>query len=114
MARDVEFYGVIRDNITLVIGQYADALESRNDELDAKIVELEKQMLQMVRENPDFNDGAFLERYRALGGEIQRLKQEKVMKAPSPPLPCLTGSSKRSKAWNTARWRPTQCWSGSS
>ncbi len=93
VARDAEFCGVMRDNITLVIGQYADALESGNDELDAKIVELEKQMLQMVRENPDFNDGAFLERYRALGGEIQRLKQEKVIKAAPSPTPFLSNGS---------------------
>ena len=92
VTRDAEFCGVMRDNITLVIGQYADALESGNDELDAKIVELEKQMLQMVRESPDFNDGAFLERYWALGGEIQRLKQEKVMEAPSP-APFLSNGS---------------------
>lgn len=42
-------------------------------------------MLRMVRENPDFNNKAFLERYRALGGEIQRLKQEKIMKIPALP-----------------------------
>ena len=88
MARDAEFYGIMRDNITLVIGQYADSLDSGNNELDSKIAGLEIQMLQMVRENPDFNDEAFLERYRTLGGEIQRLKQEKVMgNMPSPALP---------------------------
>ena len=88
VARDAEFYGIMRDNITLVIGQYADSLDSGNNELDSKIAGLEIQMLQMVRENPDFNDEAFLERYRTLGGEIQRLKQEKVMgNAPSPALP---------------------------
>ena len=47
-------------------------------------------MLRMVRENPDFNDKAFLERYRAIGGEIQRLKQEKVMKAVPAPTPALS------------------------
>ncbi len=71
----------MRDNITLVIGQYADTLDGGEDALDIKIVELEGQILQMVRESPDFNDRVFLERYRALGEEIQRLKQEKVMKA---------------------------------
>ena len=87
-ARDSEFGGTLQNNITLVIGQYADSLDSGNNELDSKIAGLEMQMLQMVRENPDFNDGAFLERYRTLGGEIQRLKQEKVMgNMPSPALP---------------------------
>lgn len=42
-------------------------------------------MLQMVRETPDFNDEAFLKRYRTLDTEIQRLKQEKIMNAPSSP-----------------------------
>ena len=87
-ARDSEFGGTLQNNITLVIGQYADSLDSGNNELDSKIAGLEIQMLRMVRENPDFNDEAFLERYRTLGGEIQRLKQEKVMgNAPSPALP---------------------------
>ena len=85
VARDAEFGGIMRDNIILVIGQYADSMDSGNDGLDSRIAELEKQMLQMVRENPDFNDEAFLERYRALGGEIQRLKQEKIMKISSAP-----------------------------
>ena len=84
-ARDAEFGGIMRDNIILVIGQYADTLDSGNDGLDSRIAELEGQMLRMVRENPDFNDEAFLERYRALGGEIQRLKQEKIMKIPATP-----------------------------
>ena len=88
VARDAEFGGILQNNITLVIGQYADSLDSGNNELDSKIAGLEIQMLQMVRENPDFNDEAFLERYRTLGGEIQRLKQEKVMgNMPSPALP---------------------------
>ncbi len=88
VARDAEFGGILQHNITLVIGQYADSLDSGNNELDSKIAGLEIQMLQMVRENPDFNDEAFLERYRTLGGEIQRLKQEKVMgNMPSPALP---------------------------
>ena len=81
----MEFGGIMRDNIILVIGQYADTLDSGNDGLDSRIAELEGQMLRMVRENPDFNDEAFLERYRALGGEIQRLKQEKIMKIPATP-----------------------------
>ncbi len=88
VARDAEFGGILQHNITLVIGQYADSLDSGNNELDSKIAGLEMQMLRMVRENPDFNDKAFLERYRTLGGEIQRLKQEKVMgNAPSSALP---------------------------
>lgn len=88
VARDAAFYGIMRDNITLVIGQYANSIDIGNDALDIKIAELERQMLQMVRENPDFNDGAFLERYRALGGEIQKLKQEKILNiSPSPALP---------------------------
>ena len=74
----------MQNNIILVIGQYADSLDSGNNELDSRIAELEGQMLQMVRETPDFNDEAFLKRYRALGGEIQRLKQEKIMKIPAP------------------------------
>ncbi len=42
----------------------------------------------MVRENLDFHDEVFLKRYRAVGGEIQRLKEEKIMKIPpSPVLP---------------------------
>ena len=52
VARDAEFGSIMRDNIA----------------------ELEGQMLQMVRETPDFNDEAFLKRYRTLGTEIQRLK----------------------------------------
>ena len=89
-ARDAEFGGIMRDNIILVIGQHADTLDSGNDGLDSRIAELEGQMLRMVRENPDFNDKAFLERYRAIGGEIQRLKQEKVMKAVPAPTPALS------------------------
>ena len=85
VAMDVEFGGIMRDNIILVIGQYADSLDSGNNGLDSRIAELEGQMLRMVQESPDFNDGAFLERYRALGGEIQGLKQEKIMKIPSSP-----------------------------
>ncbi len=84
IARDAEFGSIMRDNIILVIGQYADSLDSGNNELDSRIAELEGQMLQMVRETPDFNDEAFLKRYRTLGGEIQRLKQEKIMKIPAP------------------------------
>ncbi len=84
-AGDEEFGGIMRDNIILVIGQYADSMDSGNDGLDSRIAELEGQMLRMVRENPDFNDEAFLKRYRTLGGEIQRLKQEKIMKIPSAP-----------------------------
>ena len=74
VARDAEFGSIMRDNIILVIGQYADSLDSGNNELDSRIAELEGQMLQMVRETPDFNDEAFLKRYRTLGTEIQRLK----------------------------------------
>ncbi len=85
IARDAEFGSIMRDNIILVIGQYADSLDSGNNELDSRIAELEGQMLQMVRETPDFNDEAFLKRYRTLGTEIQRLKQEKIMNAPSSP-----------------------------
>ncbi len=84
IARDAEFGSIMQNNIILVIGQYADSLDSGNNELDSRIAELEGQMLQMVRETPDFNDEAFLKRYRALGGEIQRLKQEKIMKIPAP------------------------------
>ena len=88
VARDSEFGSAMQNNITLVIGMYADSIESGNSELDKRIAELEMQMLQMVRENPDFNDEVFLERYRAVGGEIQRLKEEKIMKIlPSPVLP---------------------------
>ena len=85
IARDAEFGSIMRDNIILVIGQYADSLDSGNNELDSRIAELEGQMLQMVRETPDFNDEAFLKRYRTLDTEIQRLKQEKIMNAPSSP-----------------------------
>ncbi len=84
IARDAEFGSIMQNNIILVIGQYADSLDSGNNGLDSRIAELEGQMLQMVRETPDFNDEAFLKRYRALGGEIQRLKQEKIMKIPAP------------------------------
>lgn len=88
VARDSEFGSAMQNNITLVIGMYADSIESGNSELDKRIAELEIQMLQMVRENPDFNDEEFLKRYRAVGGEIQRLKEEKIMKIlPSPVLP---------------------------
>ena len=85
VARDAEFGSIMRDNIILVIGQYADSLDSGNNELDSRIAELEGQMLQMVRETPDFNDEAFLKRYRTLDTEIQRLKQEKIMNVPSAP-----------------------------
>lgn len=85
IARDAEFGSIMQNNIILVIGQYADSLDSGNNELDSRIAELEGQMLQMVRETPDFNDEAFLERYRTLGTEIQRLKQEKIMNFPSSP-----------------------------
>ena len=74
VARDAEFGSIMRDNIILVIGQYADSLDSGNNELDSRIAELEGQMLQMMRETPHFNDEAFLKRYRTLGTEIQRLK----------------------------------------
>ncbi len=85
IARDAEFGSIMQNNIILVIGQYADSLDSGNNELDSRIAELEGQMLQMVRETPDFNDEAFLKRYRTLGTEIQRLKQEKIMNVPSSP-----------------------------
>ena len=85
-ARDSEFGSAMQNNITLVIGMYADSIESGNSELDKRIAELEMQMLRMVRENPDFNDEEFLKRYRAVGGEIQRLKAEKIMKIPSSPV----------------------------
>ncbi len=88
VARDSEFGSAMQNNITLVIGMYADSIESGNSELDKRIAELEMQMLQMVRENLDFHDEVFLKRYRAVGGEIQRLKEEKIMKIlPSPVLP---------------------------
>jgi len=85
IARDAEFGSIMQNNIILVIGQYADSLDSGNNELDSRIAELEGQMLQMVRETPDFNDEAFLKRYRTLDTEIQRLKQEKIMNVPSAP-----------------------------
>lgn len=88
VARDSEFGNAMQNNITLVIGMYADSIESGNSELDKRIAKLEMQMLRMVRENPDFHDEVFLKRYRAVGGEIQRLKAEKIMKIPpSPVLP---------------------------
>ncbi len=88
VARDSEFGSTMQNNITLVIGMYADSIDGGNSELDKRIAELEMQMLQMVRENPDFHDEVFLKRYRAVGGEIQRLKAEKIMKVPpSPVLP---------------------------
>ena len=75
VVRDSEFGSVMQNNVTLVIGQYADSIQSENNETDEKIAGLEREMLQMVKETPDFNDGAFLEKYRTLGGEIQKLKQ---------------------------------------
>ena len=88
VARDSEFGSAMQNNITLVIGMYADSIDGGNSELDKRIAELEMQMLQMVRENLDFHDEVFLKRYRAVGGEIQRLKEEKIMKIPpSPVLP---------------------------
>ena len=88
VARDSEFGNAMQNNITLVIGMYADSIDGGNNELDKRIAELEMQMLRMVRENPDFHDEVFLKRYRAVGGEIQRLKEEKIMKIPpSPVLP---------------------------
>ncbi len=87
VVRDSEFGSVMQNNVTLVIGQYADSIQSENNETDEKIAGLEREMLQMVKETPDFNDGAFLEKYRTLGGEIQKLKQKKISEANVRKLP---------------------------
>ena len=87
VVRDSEFGSVMQNNVTLVIGQYADSIQSENNEIDEKIAGLEREMLQMVKETPDFNDGAFLEKYRTLGGEIQKLKQKKISEANVRKLP---------------------------
>ena len=87
VVRDSEFGSVMQNNVTLVIGQYADSIQSENNETDEKIAGLEREMLQMVKETPDFNDGAFLEKYRTLGGEIQKLKQKKISDANVRKLP---------------------------
>ena len=84
VVRDSEFGSVMQNNVTLVIGQYADSIQSENNETDEKIAGLEREMLQMVK---DFNDGAFLEKYRTLGGEIQKLKQKKISEANVRKLP---------------------------
>ncbi len=87
VVRDSEFGSVMQNNVILVIGQYADSIQSENNETDEKIAGLEREMLQMVKETPDFNDGAFLEKYRTLGGEIQKLKQKKISEANVRKLP---------------------------
>ena len=87
VVRDSEFGSVMQNNVILVIGQYADSIQSENNEIDEKIAGLEREMLQMVKETPDFNDGAFLEKYRTLGGEIQKLKQKKISEANVRKLP---------------------------
>ncbi len=87
VVRDSEFGSVMQNNVTLVIGKYADSIQSENNETDEKIAGLEREMLQMVKETPDFNDGAFLEKYRTLGGEIQKLKQKKISEANVRKLP---------------------------
>lgn len=87
VVRDSEFGSVMQNNVILVIGQYADSIQSENNEIDEKITGLEREMLQMVKETPDFNDGAFLEKYRTLGGEIQKLKQKKISEANVRKLP---------------------------
>ncbi len=108
VVRDSEFGSVMQNNVTLVIGQYADSIQSENSEIDEKIAGMEREMLQMVKENPDFNDGAFLEKYRMLGGEIQRLKREKISRNnPSPlPLPAEIGKKIKSVGRNEMAFDP--------
>ena len=48
VVRDSEFGSVMQNNVTLVIGQYADSIQSENNETDEKIAGLEREMLQMV------------------------------------------------------------------
>ncbi len=108
VVRDSEFGSVMQNNVTLVIGQYADSIQSENSEIDEKIAGMEREMLQMVKETPDFNDGAFLEKYRMLGGEIQRLKREKISRNnPSPlPLPAEIGKKIKSVGRNEMAFDP--------
>lgn len=74
-----EFNSVLRNNIAIILESYPVTLQSDNSEIDKKIEDLEKEVLELIKsESADIYNEGFLEKYKALGKQLQDLKKEKA------------------------------------